>query len=156
MKRYLSFPLYKVSCRVSCMMTNSDGFRHNFIVAAICRAFPLRLIKFSLLKFFLFNELVACASINPKTAKIYSNSIVRFLFFLHEQKHNPDAEIDESPLTDQFDDFMDANSELSDSNKRKLINEKLMVDPPPYFIDFITLITYLKLFRKVTRWSTVG
>jgi hypothetical protein len=55
---------------------------------------------------------------------------------LHEQKYNPETEIDESPLTNHFEDFMAANSELSDSKKRKLIKKKFMVDPPPDFIDF--------------------
>ena len=70
--------------------------------------------------------------INSNTANIYSNSIVRFLFFLHKQKYNLDTEIDEITLTIHFDNFMDSKSELSVSNKRKVIKEKFMVD----FIDF--------------------
>jgi hypothetical protein len=69
--------------------------------------------------------------INPKTANIYANSIVRFLLYLYEQKNCPGAEIVQNPLTNQFDEFIDANAEFSESNRRKRMKDIIMADPRP-------------------------
>jgi hypothetical protein len=74
--------------------------------------------------------------INAKTTSIYSLSIARFLLFLYEEKENADTEIEENPLTNDFDLLIEANGGLSEAGKRRLVKQKLMLGTPPAFIDF--------------------